>query len=220
MSLFRPALVVQPWTALLERLDGRPTVVLEAGRHPRRRRATYELVDLRESLTALATQEVPTSDGLAIKLTAAVRWKVADPVAFSEVTVDAFAVVYLAVQVALREVAAALPAEEVATAVRTGAAGRLAAEVAAEAGRVGIEVLGIDVKDVLLPVELRQARAELVVGRHRALAKLEDARAETAALRSLANGAKLLAENPALARIRLVQALPYGTTLELRTETD
>jgi hypothetical protein len=71
------------------------------------------------------------------------------------------------------------------------------------------------VKDVILPHELRTAYAELVTTRTRGQAQLEAARAETAALRSLANGAKLLDDHPALARLRLVQALPYGSTLEL-----
>jgi hypothetical protein len=71
------------------------------------------------------------------------------------------------------------------------------------------------VKDVILPPELRSAYAELVTAKTRGQAQLEAARAETAALRSLANGAKLLDEHPALARLRLVQALPYGSTLEL-----
>lgn len=218
MKLFRFPLVVHPWTVALERRDGRPTAVLPAGRHAAHPRASYEVVDLREQLTALASQEVPTDDGLTVKVSAVVRWRVTDPVAWAEVATDAVAVVYLAVQVALRELAAGLPAEDVATAVRAEGAARLVEEVRAEGARVGIEVLAVDVKDVLLPFELRQARAELVVGRHRAQVKLEEARAETAALRSLANGAKLLADNPALARLRLVQALPHGTTLELRTD--
>lgn len=220
MTLFRPTHTVQPWTVLLERLDGRATRVLTAGRHPVRRRATYEVVDLRENLTALATQEIPTSDGMSVKVSAAVRWRVVDPVAHSELAVEAFSGVYLAVQVALREVVAGLAAETVATAVRGDAFEGVAGAVRSVAERVGIEVLGVDVKDVVLPAELRHARAELVLGRHRAQAKLEEARAETAALRSLANGAKLLADNPALARLRLVQSLPHGTTLELRTESD
>ena len=218
MNPFLSTLTVQPWTVALERRDGCPTVVLPAGRHTVRRRASYELVDLREQLTALSPQEVPTDDGLTVKISAAVRWRVTDPVAYAEVATDAVAVVYLATQVALRELVAGLAAEDVATAVRGETATGLVAAVRAEAGRVGIEVLAVDVKDVLLPFELRAARAELVVGRHRAQVKLEEARAETAALRSLANGAKLLADNPALARLRLVQALPHGTTLELRTD--
>ena len=44
---------------------------------------------------------------------------------------------------------------------------------------------------------------------------LEEARAETAALRSLANGARLLDAHPALAQQRLVQSMPPGTRLVL-----
>ena len=76
-------------------------------------------------------------------------------------------------------------------------------------------MLDVVVKDVVLPVDLRMAYAELVVGRHRAQAQLEAARAETAALRSLANGAKLLDDHPSLAQLRLVQALPPGSRVEL-----
>ena len=80
---------------------------------------------------------------------------------------------------------------------------------------VGVRLLDVVVKDVVLPVELRLAYSELVVGRHRAQAQLDAARAETAALRSLANGAKLLDEHPSLAQLRLVQALPPGPRVEL-----
>jgi regulator of protease activity HflC (stomatin/prohibitin superfamily) len=71
------------------------------------------------------------------------------------------------------------------------------------------------VKDMVLPADLRAAYAEQVTARQRGLAQLEQARAETAALRSLANAARVLADNPALARLRLVQALPYGSTIKL-----
>ena len=86
--------------------------------------------------------------------------------------------------------------------------------------RVGLDVLEVVVKDVILPVELRSAYAELVTAKTRGLAQLEAARAETAALRSLANGAKLLDEHPALARQRLVQALPMGTHVQLTLPTE
>ena len=75
--------------------------------------------------------------------------------------------------------------------------------------------MDVVVKDVVLPGDLRAAYAELVIGRHRAQAQLEAARAETAALRSLANGAKLLDDHPSLAQLRLVQALPPGSRVEL-----
>ncbi len=43
--------------------------------------------------------------------------------------------------------------------------------------------------------------------RHEGLAALERARGETAALRALANGARTLAENPALVQMRTAQVV-------------
>ena len=76
-------------------------------------------------------------------------------------------------------------------------------------------MLAVAVKDMLLPPELRAAFAEAVVVRRRGQAQLEAARAETAAMRSLANAAKLLDEHLALALLTLVQALPPGAKVVL-----
>ncbi len=56
---------------------------------------------------------------------------------------------------------------------------------------------------------------ELVTARQRGQVQLETARAETAALRPMANAAKLLDDHPALAQLRLIQAAPPGTTIVL-----
>ena len=216
MFLFTTYLTVHPWMNALEHRDGVATRVLTPGRHPEKRRARYTYVDMRERLTALPVQEVPTADGLTVKVSGQFRWRVADPLAHTEVAVDAPGQVYAAVQVALRTLVAATDAEDVAARVRDGAADVLREQVLAVAERVGIDLLAVEVKDVVLPAELRHARADLVLGRYRAQARLEEARAETAALRSLANGAKVLADNPALAQLRLVQALPHGSTVEVR----
>jgi regulator of protease activity HflC (stomatin/prohibitin superfamily) len=200
----------------LEYVDGVFTRVLEPGRYAAPARASYQRVDIRERIVTTAPQDVLTSDGVSVRVTAAVRWRVVDVRAFVEVVADPVATVYLAVQVALRD---ALVAVEVDTLVRD--ARRLAGDaitgVARAAGAaVGVEVVEVVVKDVILPHELRAAYAELVTTRTRGQAQLEAARAETAALRSLANGAKLLDDHPALARLRLVQALPYGSTLKVQ----
>jgi regulator of protease activity HflC (stomatin/prohibitin superfamily) len=212
MSLFNRITVLSHERAV-EYVDGVCTRVLEPGRHPAPSRATHYRIDVRERIVTTAPQDVLTSDGVSVRVTAAVRWRVADARAFVEVVADPSAVVYLAVQVALRD---ALVAVEVDTLVRD--ARRLAGDPITTAARaagaaVGVEVVEVVVKDVILPHELRAAYAELVTTRTRGQAQLEAARAETAALRSLANGAKLLDDHPALARLRLVQALPYGATL-------
>lgn len=217
MSLF--TLTVHAGGSVLVQRPGRPSEVLGPGRHRRPWRARTQRVDLRERLTHVPTQEAPTEDGVSVKVSAALRWRVGDPARYVEAAAEPVDVVYLAVQVALREVLAALPVESVTTRVREVAAEPLLAGARRAGASTGVEVLEVVVRDVVLPAEVRAAYAQVVTGRQRALAQLEAARAETAALRSLANGAKLLDEHPALARLRLVQALPPGSTVELgRTE--
>lgn len=213
--LLLPSRTVQPWEVLLERRDGEATVVLGPGRHVVRRRAEHQLVDLRERLDLVPTQEVLTADGVTAKVSAVFRWTVADPVAFTERLRDPVGAVYLAIQLGLRDVLAGQEAEALVRAPRSRLAEGVRDQAATAAAEVGIRLVDVVVRDVVLPGDLRAAYAELVVGRHRAQAQLEAARAETAALRSLANGAKLLDDHPSLAQLRLVQALPSGSRVEL-----
>ena len=214
MSLFTHITVFAHERAL-EYVDGVCTRVLEPGRYRAANRATYHRVDVRERIVTTAPQEVLTSDGVLVRVTAAVRWKVSDARAFVETVHDAAALVYLAIQVALRDALVDTDADAIVRTARSATAEAATTAARSAGATVGIDVVEVVVKDVILPTELRTAYAELVTTRTRGLAQLEAARAETAALRSLANGAKLLDEHPALARLRLVQALPYGSTLEL-----
>ncbi|MGL4177576.1 MAG: SPFH domain-containing protein [Dermatophilaceae bacterium] len=209
------AVTVPARTTVVEYRHGAVTRVLEAGRHPRRWGTRRVAVDRRESLLSVAPQEVPTADGISVRVSAAVRWSVADPVAFLERHEDPRAAVYLATQVALRGMLATATVAD----LRQRGAGvsteALTDAVTPAALDVGVAVAEVVVKDVILPGELRLAALELATSQVRGQARLEAARAETAALRSLANGARLLEANPALARQRLVESLPPGSRVAL-----
>ena len=211
MSLIR--FTIEPRHCALRYRHGVLEQVLPAGRHRRLRGQRLVVLDLRERLLPMAPQEVLTSDGVSLRVSAVVRWSVGDPVAFAEVSDDPAATVYLAAQVALRDALATLTADDVVGRGAALPAARITAATAEVAHRVGAEVAEVVVKDVIVPVELRAAAAELATARRRGEVQLEAARAETAALRSLANGAKLLDAHPALARLRLVQAAPPGTRI-------
>ncbi|HET7736688.1 MAG TPA: slipin family protein [Nocardioidaceae bacterium] len=213
MSLL--TITVRSHELVLAYRDGVFVRVLEPGRHLSRPRTSYVRLDRRDQVGQTAVQEILTSDGVSLRVTAAYVWSVADAVAFHERSVDPTAVVYLAVQVALREALATLTVDEVLTTGRRAVVESVTSAAAAAGADVGVGVREVVLKDVILPGELRAAYAEEVTARQRGKAQLEAARAETAALRSLANGAKLLAENPALAQLRLVQALPYGAQLKV-----
>ena len=173
------------------------------------------MLDLREQVFTLAPQEVLTADGVTVKVTAALRWRIGDPVVHTETVTDPLSRVYLAVQIALREGLAPLETDAVLRTARQSVTESATAAALAAGREVGVEVLEVVVKDVILPADLRAAYGAVVTARQRAQAQLEAARAETAALRSLANGAKLLDDHPALAQLRMIQSLPVGSTIEL-----
>ena len=216
MSIFRK-INVRSTERAIEYVDGVCTRVLEPGRYRKPRRATYQHVWMVERIATTAPQDVLTSDGVSVRVTAAVRWAVGDPLRFVETAADPSASVYFAVQIALREALVDVEAEAVVRQSRRVLGDALTPAAVAAGLEVGVAVREVVVKDVILPVDLRSAYAERVTARARGQARLEAARAETAALRSLANGAKLLDQHPALARLRMVEALPPGSTLKLTT---
>lgn len=213
MSLFHVTVPARQCAVVYK--HGRLVTVLQAGRHRRVFGARDTWVDLREDLLPIATQEVATGDGLMVKVSAAVRFAVSDPVAFVEQTTDPAGVVYLAAQVAIRDAVAQRELVQVTTRDALPAA-ELTPAVDAAARTVGIQVHEVVVKDVVVPAEVRRAAVDLVTARQRGAALLEQARAETAALRSLANGAKLLDAHPALAQLRMVQSAPPGAQVVVR----
>ncbi|HEX2175297.1 MAG TPA: slipin family protein [Nocardioidaceae bacterium] len=213
--MFLRRITVRSHERVLAYRDGRLERVLDPGRHRRRIRTSLVRIDVRERIVTLAPQEVLTSDGVTLRVTAALVWRVTNPVAFQETSESPDAVVYLAAQLGLREALTGLDVDTVLASGRRSVAERVASTAAVAGESVGITVREAVLKDVLLPPELRAAYAQLVSARQRGKAQLEAARAETAALRSLANGAKLLDEHPGLAKLRLVQALPAGSSLKI-----
>ncbi|MBI5959554.1 MAG: hypothetical protein HY866_12510, partial [Chloroflexi bacterium] len=116
---------------------------------------------------------------------------------------------YLLVQLQLRDIVGELAIDdllarrrEISTTLQTG--------VTAQAAQMGIALIMVGIKDIMFPGELKTIFAQIVSARKEGLASLERARGETAALRSLANAAKLLEDNPALLQLRLIQSLSTG----------
>src|SRR5262249_6867499 len=150
-----------------------------------------------------------TADGLSARISLLVKVGVRDPVLAHEAAADGLAQVYAAVQVALRtEVAARTLEELLGDRDRLGPA--VAEAVAPSAIALGRELASVAVRDLMVPSELRQAALRVVTARQEGLAALERARGETAALRSLANAARLAQDTPALLALRTLRAVETG----------
>ena len=199
---------VDAWQRGLLFRDGARVATLGPGAHRRWRTGyTVRRVDMRPWVLTVPTQEVPTADGVSVKVTAAGRAKVVDAEAFVGAVQDTHAALYLAVQVAMREVVSAHTVPEL-----LAGPGRADLGVELSAAVRGVEELGValdhlELKDIILPSDLKRAQGEVLVARAQGLAALERARGETAALRSLANAARLAEGSPALLQLRLFQQL-------------
>ena len=86
--------------------------VLPAGRTRRRWGHRYVLVDLRERQQVIPPQDIPTADGLGVRVSAVARWAITDPIAFLEVSQVPTDTLHLATQLALRESVGALAAAD------------------------------------------------------------------------------------------------------------
>lgn len=201
---------VNQWEQGLLFRHGRLDLVLAPGRYRRWTKGyTLRRVDTRPWVLLIPTQEVPTADGATVKVTVAGRARVSDPVVFVTGARDAEQALYLAVQVALRELLAATSIEELLTG--RGNIGARLREGLRGLDELGVEVDQLELKDIILSSELKRAQAEVLVARAQGIAVLERARGETAALRSLANAARMAADNPALLQLRLLQQLEGST---------
>lgn len=197
---------LQEWERGVLFKDGRLDTVLDPGAHRRFGRGfALGRVDVRPWIVQVPTQEIPTADGLTVKVTIVGQARVVDPVAFVTASQDAHAVLYLNAQIATREVVAATTVDQL-VAARHELGDALTAAVRGLAD-LGVALERLELKDVVFPAEVKKAQAETVVARAQGLAALERARGETAALRNLANAAALLKDNPALLQLRLVQQL-------------
>jgi regulator of protease activity HflC (stomatin/prohibitin superfamily) len=193
--LIRPALMivtVHDYQRGLRYRGGRLIGLLSPGTHLALRPLNeIQLLDARPTSITVPGQEILTADGVALKVSLTARYVVADPVA-------------------------GRTADELLGA-RADLGPAVADAVASEIARIGVELLGVDVRDVMVPSELKRAFAGIVAARREGEAALERARGETAALRSLANAGRLLDDNPGLVQLRILQQLEAssGNTIVL-----
>jgi regulator of protease activity HflC (stomatin/prohibitin superfamily) len=186
---------------------GKFTRILEPGEHWYFRPGhTYTRVDIRIQNATIPGQEVLSADNVSLRVSLAVSYRVADPHLAVNRVVSYHEAIYLLVQLNLRDLVGALPIEELLA--KRAEIGKTLFETSKEkAAQIGLELLSANIKDIMFPGDLKNIFAQVVNARHEGLAALERARGESAALRNLANAAKLLENNPELSRLRFLQLL-------------
>jgi len=195
-------------TSALRFVDGALDAVLGAGRHAAwtaRRKVAFTVTDLRERVLQVAGQEVMTRDRVTLRLNLAAAYRVSDVRRLATVARAPDEVLYLAVQLAVREVVATHALDEL-LAGREALSAAVAPPVAERARTLGLELLSFGVKDVVLPGEMKTLLNRVIEAQKEAEANVILRREETAATRSMAQTATVLAENPILVRLKELEA--------------
>jgi len=204
---FRRAFIVPEGYAGLLYHKGKFQKVLGAGRHIYwGRHYTLDAQDLRKTSLLVAGQDVLTADNVGLKLSLLVTYQVIDPAKAAHETQNWQGDVYNAAQLALRAVVSGTAVEALLN-QRLEIGAQLLARIQPDVAKIGINALAAEIKDVMFPAELKRAFADVLKAKQEGHAAIERARGETAALRNLANAARVLEGNPALMNLRLVQSL-------------
>ncbi|MDZ4860526.1 MAG: slipin family protein [Candidatus Hydrogenedentes bacterium] len=167
---------------------------------------TITKIDTRRSIENVPGQEVLSQDGVTIKVSLSAEYEIIDPALAMNRVSNFRESLYATLQVGLREIVSAKPVDELMES-RESISTQLMASTAPKALEFGILLHSVKLRDLMLPSNLRQMFAQIVNARKEGLAALERARGETAALRSLANAAKMLDANPNLLHLRTLQVL-------------
>ena len=217
-NLRRAFIVPEGYAGLLYR-KGKFVELLGPGRHVRWGRFwTLDAADTRKAFLPVSSQEILTADNVSVKLTLMIAYQVTDAVKAAHATQRWHDDVYNAAQLALRGVIGGI-ASDALLAQRINVAAQLLERVQPQTAPVGVTVHAVEIKDVMLPADLKRAFAEVLKAKQEGHAALERARGESAALRNLANAARVLEGNPALMNLRVLQSLSAaqnaGSTLVL-----
>jgi regulator of protease activity HflC (stomatin/prohibitin superfamily) len=163
-------------------------------------------VDLREQTLDVAGQEIMTADKVTLRMNALVTYRVVDARQSVMVADGATQSLYREAQLALRAIVATRELDAF-LADKDAVTDEFGEAVRRRAGELGLEVVSVGVRDVILPGDMKDLMNKVTEAKKAAEANLIVRREETAAMRSQANTARLLADNPTLMRLRELEVL-------------
>jgi regulator of protease activity HflC (stomatin/prohibitin superfamily) len=194
-------------------VDGKLTRALESGAYAFwnvHRNVVAEVVDLRVQAVEVSGQELLTRDKVSLRVNLAASYRITDAVLARTKVAKAGETLYRELQYGLRKAVSAKTLDEL-----LGDKASLDADIQAyvvdKATPLGMELLGVGVKDVILPGEMKEILNGVVQAEKTAQANVIRRREEANATRSLLNTAKLMEESPVLMRLKELEALEKVT---------
>lgn len=164
------------------------------------------VMDLREKASDISGQEIMTSDRVTLRLNALITYRIENPAKAVAESTQPEQALYRQAQLALREVVGTYSLETLLT-EKEKVSADLTGILRTRAQKLGMSVESLGIRDVILPGEMKDLLNRVMEARTASEADLITRRQETAAMRSQANTAKILENNPVLMRLRELEVL-------------
>ncbi len=166
----------------------------------------WKTIDLREQVADVAGQEIMTADKVTLRVNLVVTYQVTDVVKAVMVVSDHAQTLYRQAQLALRAAVGTRPLDKLLS-DKDAVGDEVREMLAARAAEFGVTVRAVGLRDIILPGEMKTILNQVIEAQKLAEANIIRRREETAAARSQANTAKLMADNPVLLRMKEFEAL-------------
>lgn len=200
---------VEPFGDVLLYRDGKLVEKLGEGLHvfwKGNGQLTHKALDRREQVADVAGQEIMTRDKVTLRVNLVVTYRVSDPLLAVSAVSEPAQALYREAQLVLRAAVGTRPLD-VLLADKESIGSEVRDALARRAAEYGVVVGSVGLRDIILPGDMKSILNQVIAAEKQAEANLIKRREETAAARSQANTARLLAENPVLARMKELELL-------------
>jgi len=170
------------------------------------RHITVERVDLRVQTMEVSGQEVLTSDKVSIRANLSATYQIVDAVKAHSTLAKTDDFLYRELQFGLRQAIGTRNLEALLS-DKAQLDGVVMDYVKTRISDYGLGLIGVGIKDLILPGEMKTILNQVVEAEKSAQANVIRRREETAATRSLLNTAKLMDDHPILLRMKELEAL-------------
>jgi regulator of protease activity HflC (stomatin/prohibitin superfamily) len=194
-------------------VDGKLARSLESGSYAFwnfGRNVVAEVTDLRVQGVEVSGQEMLTRDKVSLRVNLAASYRVVDAVAARTRVAKYAEHVYRELQFGLRKAVASKSLDEL-LGDKASLDGDIFAWVRGRVTEFGVEMLGVGVKDVILPGEMKEILNAVVQAEKSAQANVIRRREEANAMRSALNTARLIEDSPTLMRLKELEVLEKVT---------
>jgi len=167
---------------------------------------SYRKVDIRTKAVDVPDQEAITKDNVSTRISAVIYYKVVDASKAVLEVEDFFFAVHQLAQTTMRNIVGEVELNEL-LANRDKIAERIRAIVAETTGSWGLEVMTVELKDIILPEDMKRTMAKQAEAEREKKATIINSEGEVIAAENLAKAAKLMANSPGALHLRTLNSI-------------